>query len=134
MKLIKSKSKRTRYVFESTTYQNKSSFIKTKNNNLWDSLYKSKKGMELEYSVKAILALIVLVVMVGILILFVVQRAGGGANIIVTDVNNQGDDVLSQLGDFFGNKCDSGQTKCSMTGNLMECDDGKWEKTDEDCE
>jgi|SaaInlStandDraft_6_1057023.scaffolds.fasta_scaffold414578_2 hypothetical protein len=98
------------------------------------NIIKSKKGMELEYSVKAILALIVLVVLVSILILFVVKRAGGGAGIIVDDVADQGDDVLAGFRDFFGGKCDDRQTKCSMTGNLMECNDGKWEKTDEDCE
>ena len=88
----------------------------------------------MEYSVKAILALIVLVVLIGLFIMFVVNRSGGSLNTIVDETNDQGDGMLDGFRNLFGSKCENGQTKCSLTGVLLECNDNKWEKTDDICD
>ncbi len=97
-------------------------------------LLNSKKGLEMEVTVKAILALIVLVVLIGMFYIFVVKRAGRGIGGIVDETENEGDGMLARFRDFFGSKCEEGSTKCSLTGFELECNDNKWEKTEDECE
>ncbi|MCM2325235.1 MAG: hypothetical protein NDI94_02140 [Candidatus Woesearchaeota archaeon] len=94
----------------------------------------NKKGLELEVAVKAILALLVLVLLIGILYLFAVKKAGGGIGIIVDDTKDSGDSVLGSLRDLIGGKCDDGKEKCSISGKQMECQDGKWVTLEDECE
>ncbi len=92
----------------------------------------SKKAMEFEVIVKAVLALIILVVLIGLLYIFVINKGAAGANTIVDDTTEQGDSVLGDLRDLIGGKCDSG-TKCSLSGQELRCDDGEWVETGNDC-
>ena len=94
----------------------------------------NKKGMELEYVVKAILALLVLVIIAGVLYFFVVKKAGGGIGIITDTTAEEGDGVLDKLRDLLGNSCEEGSSKCSLSGKEMTCEDGKWIVGEDPCE
>ncbi|NTV22842.1 MAG: hypothetical protein HGA85_00515 [Nanoarchaeota archaeon] len=95
----------------------------------------SKKAMEMEVIVKAVIALLILVILIGIVYIFVVKKAGGGINTINDETAIQGDDALNNLRGVLGSSCKSSDPpKCSISQKIMECVDGKWETTADPCE
>lgn len=94
---------------------------------------KSKKAMEFEVIVKAVIALLILALLAGLLYMFVIKKGAGGAGVIVDDAASEGDNVLNDFGNLIGGKCDDGDEKCGMTGKKRVCEEGKWVNTDEDC-
>ncbi len=58
---------------------------------------KSKKAMEFEIIVKAILALLILVVLIALLNLFVIQRGGGGLNMILNNTLSSAGNVMDNF-------------------------------------
>ncbi len=97
-------------------------------------MIKSKKAMEFDVIVKAVIALLILAVIAGLLYLFVIKKGAGGANTIVDDTADEGDNVLNDFRNLIGGKCEDGEEKCGMTGQKSICEDGEWVRTDDDCE
>ena len=96
---------------------------------------RSKKAMEMEVIVKAILALLILAGLAGLIYIFVVQRGAGGAGVIVDETAETGDGVLSDFMNLIGRKCDEdADPRCGMTGKQRICEEGKWVTTDDPCE
>ncbi len=90
-----------------------------------------KANVSWSYIVWGLLGLLVLIVAIGLLYILTKAPSEGIYN-AGKDTTDTGEDSIIDFKNLIG-KCDSGDSKCSYFGMLLECQDDKWVKTNDEC-